>query len=73
MVNIDKDEFLVILEAAHRYWALRSGGVDNWEWAGESQCDYIDAWVRENPDLDPEGDYWFDDIARKDYETFYRA
>ena len=73
MVNIEKGEFLVILESAHRYWALQSGGVDNWEWAGESQCDYIDAWVRENPDLDPEGDYWFDDIARKDYETFYKA
>ena len=73
MVNIEEGEFLVILESAHRYWALRSGGVDNWEYAGEANGDYIEAWVRENPDLDPDGDYYFNDIARKDYETFYKA
>lgn len=73
MVNIEEGEFLVILEAAHRYWALRSGGVDNWMHESEARWNYIEAWVRENPDLDPEGEYNFDDIARKDYETFYKA
>lgn len=73
MVNIDKEEFLVILEAAHKFWALQSGGVDNWEYESEARWSYIEDWVRENPDLDPNGEYSFKDIARKDYETFYRG
>lgn len=73
MVNISEGEFLVILEAAHRYWALRNDGVDNWEYESEARWNYMEDWVRENPDLDPDEDYSFKDIARKDYETFYRG
>ena len=28
--------------AAHMYCALEAGGVDNWEWCGQSIQDYID-------------------------------
>lgn len=31
-----------LLMAAHSYWALEGGGVDNWEWCGQSIQDYID-------------------------------
>lgn len=31
-----------LLMAAHNYYALESGGVDNWEWCGQSIQDYID-------------------------------
>ena len=30
-----------LLMAAHMYRALEAGGVDNWEWAGDSVIDYI--------------------------------
>lgn len=41
--KISEKDLKVLLEAAHSYWALQSGGVDNWEWAGYSICDYLDS------------------------------
>lgn len=38
---IKEDELKELLAAAHQFWAMQAGGVDNWEWAGESCCDYI--------------------------------
>ena len=40
MVKIEKKELRELLEAYHRLQALECGGVDNWEWCGESIKDY---------------------------------
>lgn len=39
---IDESRLLELLETEARYIALENGGVDNWEWCGQSQEDYLD-------------------------------
>lgn len=41
-VKISEEEYRELLSAAHYAWALENGGVDNWEWCGESVRGYID-------------------------------
>lgn len=38
---IKESELLELLEARLRLAALENGGVDNWEWYGDSLCDYL--------------------------------
>lgn len=38
---IKESELLELLEANLRLAALENGGVDNWEWYGDSLCDYL--------------------------------
>ena len=38
---IKESELLELLEARLRMAALENGGVDNWEWYGDSLCDYL--------------------------------
>ena len=38
---VKESELLELLEARLRLAALENGGVDNWEWYGESLCDYL--------------------------------
>ena len=30
-----------LITAANQFYALECGGVDNWEWCGESCCDFL--------------------------------
>lgn len=45
--------------------ALESGGVDNWEWYGESISDYVNNFRRENdiPYDDDEEEFYLEDIV----------
>lgn len=43
IVSLSKDEYDELLDAADRYYALRNGGVDNWEWYDNAMEDYFDA------------------------------
>ena len=38
---VKESELLELLEARLRLAALENGGVDNWEWYGDSLCDYL--------------------------------
>lgn len=40
--RISETDLRELLTAAHQFWALEGGGVDNWMWCGESCCDYLD-------------------------------
>lgn len=40
-VKISIDELAELIESSKKLSALECGGVDNWEWYGESLCDYI--------------------------------
>lgn len=40
---LSEDELVRLLESDMRLNALGRGGVDNWEWYGDSCCDYLDA------------------------------
>ena len=62
MVKISKEELRDILEAAHKYWALERGGVDNWEWNWDSIKDYLNEFGREYESID--------DIVNKEIEEY---
>ena len=40
-VKIEQRKLLDLLEAYFKLAALESGGVDNWEWYGDSFCQYL--------------------------------
>ena len=47
-VVIAKEELIELLEAYYTLTALECGGVDNWEWSGESSSDFLDNYWMEN-------------------------
>ena len=46
--KLDENTLKDILASAYYFWALESGGVDNWEWFGESVQELIDGVNKEN-------------------------
>ncbi len=40
--RISEPDLRELITAANYYFALEGGGVDNWEWHGESIHDFID-------------------------------
>lgn len=58
-----------LLTAALRLTALESGGVDNWDWYGESIRDFIDSWVNEEH-KDPNEEWEISDIAHEDLKLY---
>lgn len=50
MKMVPKEELIELIEALYKLAALESGGVDNWEWCGESVSDFLDRYWMENHD-----------------------
>lgn len=50
MKIVPKEELIELIEALYKLAALESGGVDNWEWCGESVSDFLDRYWIENHD-----------------------
>ena len=69
-------DLIEFLSALHELRALQSGGVDNWEWAGESCRDYLKSCIKfynitfENEE--DEDDFTFEDIARLSLKEFIK-
>lgn len=69
---LTQQELLSLLSDSIRLNALECGGVDNWNWYGDSIKDFMGSWISEN-DLDPTWHWEIEDIAKKDlgnYPTF---
>ena len=45
--RISENNLKELLYQANRAYALDGGGVDNWMWAGESVCDFIETCSKE--------------------------
>jgi hypothetical protein len=80
---ISRGELLELLEAQYRLAALELGGVDNWQWYGEANCDFLDEYVNENKvflteEMDKEAaeeyleDFDFIDIAEFEIGSYVR-
>ena len=70
---VPEQELIDILEAAHKYWALEAGGVDNWNWYCDSLLDYLKASAAET-NLNPDDDDWdFVSIAKQDLDKYPTA
>ena len=62
--KIEEQELKALVEDALLYEALRQGGVDNWEWCGESISDFIDGAELRNIDLEPGEQMYFEHLVR---------
>ena len=54
--KISKELLIELMKDSLMLAALESGGVDNWEWHGESCCDFLDEAVAES----------FDELAERE-------
>ena len=59
-VKIEQRKLLDLLEAYFKLAALESGGVDNWEWYGDSLCQYL---REDEMNKTQDDDYDFRDMA----------
>ena len=59
-VKIEQRKLLDLLEAYFKLAALESGGVDNWEWYGDSLCQYLQ---EDEMNKTQDDDYDFRDMA----------
>lgn len=66
-VKIEQRKLLVLLEAYFKLAALESGGVDNWEWYGDSLCQYLQ---EDEMNKTQDEDYDFRDMA-ENYMKFW--
>ena len=66
-VKIEQRKLLDLLEAYFKLAALESGGVDNWEWYGDSLCQYLQ---EDEMNKAQDDDYDFRDMA-KNYMKFW--
>ena len=55
-----------LLTAAHQFWALDGGGVDNWMWCGESCYNYLNQYnADQGTDFDD-----FEDLAKYEMKSY---
>ena len=66
-VKIEQRKLLALLEAYFKLAALESGGVDNWEWYGDSLCQYLQ---EDEMNKTQNDDYDFRDMA-ENYMKFW--
>lgn len=85
MKIISKEELIELIKALYKLAALENGGVDNWEWYGESISDFLDRYWIENHDAlikffnltteeeieEFKGDFSFSDIAQFEVDINY--
>lgn len=66
-VKIEQRKLLDLLEAYFKLAALESGGVDDWEWYGDSLCQYLQ---EDEMNKTQDDDYDFRDMA-ENYMKFW--
>ena len=66
-VKIEQRKLLDLLEAYFKLAALESGGVDNWEWYGDSLYQYLQ---EDEMNKTQDDDYDFRDMA-ENYMKFW--
>lgn len=70
LYKVSKEQLLELLECQVRYYALESGGVDNWTWYGIALSEYIKYYIRENKiDISP-NELTIADIAKHSLKYF---
>lgn len=67
--KISEEQLLDLLASSAKLIALENGGVDNWAWCGDSISDFLNQVIEENQ-LDPDDDFWFEDVAKLDIKYY---
>lgn len=68
--EVSQDELKDLLYSANKITALENGGVDNWDWYGESISDFIEAEKQEFPSLKDDPDVYLEDIAEESLKQY---
>ena len=63
--KVEENELKNLVEDALILRALQWGGVDNWEWYGESIQDFIDTWELEKIDFEPDEEKTMKHLVRE--------
>ena len=64
--RISETDLRELLTAAHKYWALECGGVDNWIWEADSRHDYLKQYnADQGTDFDD-----FEDLAAHEMKNY---
>lgn len=67
---INEDDLKLLIEDSLILTALYQGGVDNWQWYGESIEDLIKTWIEDNQ-LDSTYPWTIQDIVKSDLKQYY--
>ena len=62
--KLEEQELKWLIERALLHEALVAGGVDNWEWCGESIEDFIESVELRNIDLEPDEEKEMEHLVR---------
>ena len=62
LYTISEDKLQGLLYNAMAFEALVNGGVDNWEWYGESFADYL-KYYKEDYDIPQDEEFYFEDAV----------
>ena len=68
--EVSQDELKDLLYSANKMTALENGGVDNWDWYGESISDFIKEEKQEFPSLKDNPDVYLEDIAEESLKQY---
>lgn len=69
MYLVPESDLRSILHAALILNALECGGVDNWNWYGESISDFISEW-KEDHDIPKDKEIYMEDIVEEQMKSF---
>lgn len=67
--KISERQLLELLADSAKLIALENGGVDNWNWFGDSIKEFFNQVIEENQ-LTPDDDFWFEDVAKLDIKLY---
>lgn len=70
MYQVPEDQLIELLENQMLCNALQAGGVDNWDWYGESISDFIEEEKQEFPSLKDDPDVYLEDIAEESLKQY---
>ena len=68
---ISEDELRGLLYNAMAFEALTNGGVDNWEWYGESFADYL-KYYKEGYNIPQDEEFYFEDAVDHAFQEFIK-
>lgn len=71
MYKISEDELQGLLYNAMAFEALTNGGVDNWEWYGESFADYL-KYYKEDYNIPENEEFYFEDAVDHSFQELVK-
>lgn len=72
MYIINESRLKYLIEQDAILQALEAGGVDNWCWYGESKCEYLEEYKKEEK-IEESEDFDFESLAEREIKVYKEA